>query len=100
MACRRPSRRSQRAASASPGGAQLLGRGDVDLEDLGLPGELAGGAPRERQGPPRAREDDVRTLLLGEPGHGEGQRRVGEDARDEEPLAVEESHCASEVMRR
>ena len=80
--------------------AQLLGRRDVDLEHLGLRRELAGGAPGEREGPACAGEDDLRTLLLGQAGHGEGQRGVGEDARDEEPFAVEKSHCASEVMRR
>ena len=77
-----------------PRRVQLLGRRDVDLQDLGLAGELAGGAPGQRQGASRAREHDVRPFLLRQTGHGEGQRGVGEDAGDEKPLAVEESHCA------
>ena len=81
------------------GGAQLLGRGDVDLQDFGLPGQLAGGAPGEAERPSRPREDDLGALLLGQAGHREGQRRIGEDARDQKPLAVQESHCARERMR-
>src|ERR1700722_9120812 len=91
----------QQAVQAVPAGGegstrrpQLFGRRDVDLEDLGLAGELARGAPSEREGAPRAREHDVRPLLLRQAGHGESQRGVGEDAGDEQPLAVEESHCA------
>ena len=62
--------------------------------------QFAGGPLGEGEGTPCTGEDDLGPLLLGEPGHGEGQRRVREHARDEEPLSVEESHCASEVMRR
>ena len=82
------------------GGAQLVGGRHVDLEDVGLGGQLAGRALGQREGAAGAGEHDVGALFLGQAGHREGQRGVGEDARDEEPLAVEESHCASEVMRR
>ena len=100
MACRRPSRRSQRAASVSPAAASCSGEVTSISRTSGSWGSLRAVRSREGQGTPRAREDDLGALLLGEPGHREGQRRVGEHARDEEPLSVEESHCASEVMRR
>ena len=95
MACSRPSRRSQRSASAAAAAASWSGDGDVDLQDLGLDRELAGGALGQREGAAGAREHDVGPLFLGQPGHGEGQRGVGEDAGDQEPFAVEESHCES-----
>ncbi len=82
------------AGQRGAGGLQLLGRRDVDLEDLGLDGQLAGRAPGQRQGTAGAGEHDLGALLLGQAGHREGQRGVGEDAGDQEPLAVEESHCA------
>ena len=97
----------EQAVEAVPAGGQgvagcgqLLGGGDVDLEHLGRVGELASRALGERQGPPGSRQDDFGALLLGPPGHREGQRGVGEDAGDQEPLAVEESHWVPEVMRR
>ncbi len=93
----------QAIPAGGEGGAgrlQLLGRGDVDLEDLGFAGELARRAPGEREGAPRAREHDVGPLLLRQAGDGEGQRGVGEDAGDEQALAVEEVPLRQEVMRK
>ena len=55
-------------------------------------GQLAGGALRERQAPPGAGEDDLGALLLREAGDAERERGVGEDAGDEDALAVEEGH--------
>jgi hypothetical protein len=72
-----------------PGGGELLGRGDVDLQHVGLGRELAGRPLGEGEGPGRPGQDDLRTLLLGQPGHGEGEGIVGEDTGDHEPLTVE-----------
>ena len=94
MACSNPSRRSHRSASAAPAACQLLGRGDVDLEHFGLAGKLSGRSLGQRQGPTGTGEDDLGPFLLGQLGHGEGQRGIGEHAGDEESLAIEESHCA------
>ena len=48
-----------------------------------------------RQRPAGAGEHDLGPLLLGQLGHAEGERGVGEHAGDEDALAVEESHCVS-----
>ena len=49
MAWRMPSRRSQRSARAFPAACELFGRGDVDLQHVGLAGELPGGPLGERK---------------------------------------------------
>ena len=91
----------EQAVQAIPAGGrggarrlQLLGRGDVDLEDLGLAGSLRAVRRVSDRARPAPDSTIVRPLLLRQAGHGEGKRGVGEDAGDEQPLAVEESHCA------
>jgi hypothetical protein len=56
---------------AGPG--QLLGRRDVDLEDIRFGGELARGPFGQRQGTPGTGEDDLGPFPLGQLGHGEGE---------------------------
>ena len=100
MAWRMPSRRSQRAPRASPAAESCSGEVTSISRTSGSVGSLRRRAPGEAEGAPGPREDDLGALLLGQLGGGEGQGGVGEDAGDQEPLAVEESHWASEVMRR
>ena len=95
MACSSPSRRSQRSASAAPAAASCSGEVTSISSTSGSLGQLAGGPLGQGEGPPGAREHDLGPLLLGQPGHGEGQGGVGEDAGDEEALSVEESHQAT-----
>ena len=93
MACSAPSTRSHRSASSALDGRDVLGRiGHVELEHVGLGRQLAGRALGERQPAPGAGEDDLGPLLLGQLGHAEGERGVGEDAGDEDALAVEQTH--------
>ncbi len=54
MAWSRPSSRSHRSASSAPAAVELVGLGHVDLEHVGLGGQLAGGPPGERQASPGA----------------------------------------------
>ena len=87
------------AVDAAPALAELVADGgdvrrvgDVELEHVGLGGELAGGALGERQPAPGAGEDHLGALLLREAGDAEREGGVGEDAGDEDALAVEEGH--------
>ena len=92
MACTTPSTRPHCSATAVADGVEVLGHGDVELEDVDVGAELAGRARRQAEAPPGAGEDDRGALGLGDPGDGEGQRGVGEDAGDHDVLAVEETH--------
>ena len=111
--CRRPGTRAGRSrwrgagrrggptgsASVGRGRRQLVGLGHVDLEHLGLDGQLAGGPPGEREAPPGPAQHDLGALLLGGPGHGEGQGGVGQHAGDQDALSVEESHAPKGYCR-
>ncbi len=70
-----------------------LGRfGDVDLEHLGLDGQLPGRPPGQGEPPSGSAEDHLGALALRRPGHGEGQRGVGQHPGDENPFTLEQSH--------
>ena len=64
IACSSPSRRPKRSPSVLPP-LEMVGPGDVELEDLGGAGQLARGAPGERQATPGSGEHDLGALLLG-----------------------------------
>jgi hypothetical protein len=71
---------------------QLFGVGHVYLEDVGDLGKLPGHPAGQRQAAAGAREDDFGSFVLGQAGHGESQRCVGQDAGYQDAFAVEESH--------
>ena len=71
----------------------VRGIGHVQLEDRRRRGELAGGPLGERQPPAGPGEHDLGALGLGQLGHTERERRVGEDARDDDVLALEKTHA-------
>ena len=100
IACRTPSSRSQRAASALPAAASCSG----DVTSISSTSASVGSLRAVRRVSDSARPAPESTISApsswAEPRHREGQRRVGQHAGDQEPLAVEESHCATEVMRR
>src|SRR3546814_1791025 len=73
-------------------GDDVVGVGDVELEHLGRLRELAGGALRQREAATGTGEDHLGALLLGDAGHPEREGGVGQDAGDEDALAVEEGH--------
>ncbi len=73
------------------GGFEVGGIGDVDLDHVDRGLELARRALGQRQPPPRSREHQLGPFGLGPAGHAEGQRRVGEHARDEDPLPRQEA---------
>ena len=95
MACSTPSTRSHCGGHVVAHGGDVLGVGHVELEHRRRRRQLAGRALGERQPPAGAGQHDLGALRLGQLGHAEGQRGVGEDAGDDDPLAVEEPHGAS-----
>ena len=78
----------QLAASA----ATWVGSATSSSSTSRLDVELAGRALGEREAPPRPGEHDLGPFSLRQLGHAEGERGVGEDAGDDDVLAVEETH--------
>src|SRR5262249_6078007 len=74
---------------------EVVGVGDVELDDLGLGRELAGGALGEAHDAAERAQHHLRPLLLGEARDTEADRGVVEDAGDEDPLAVEEHQAGT-----
>ena len=70
----------------------MLGVGDVELDDGRLLRQPLGDPLAQRQRPPEVGEDEGGALLLGEPGRGEGDRRLGQHAGDQDLLALENAH--------
>ena len=68
---------------------QLSGLGHVDLQHIGLDGELAGGALGERQPPTGSTQHHLGPFVLGDAGHRERQRRVGQHAGNQNPFSLE-----------
>ena len=77
----------------------LLGLVDVELEDVGWVGQALGDALGDAHATAETGEDDLGPLTLRALGDGEGDRLLGEDAGDEQALAVEE-HRESVGLRR
>ena len=96
IACSAPSTRPHRSASVVANGIDVLGHRHVELEHGRSARQLAGRALGERQTSTRAGEHDLGPLLLRELRDAERQRGVGEHAGDEDALAVEQSHGASD----
>jgi hypothetical protein len=71
----------------------VLGHGDVELVDVDVVAELAGGAAGEAERPAGAGEDDVGSLVERDAGHAERQRGVRQHAGDHDLLAVEQTHA-------
>ena len=71
------------------GGVDLLGIGDVELEHVGRRRQTPRGLLREAHRTAEVRQHDLGAVLLGGARRGEGDRLRGEDARDEELLALE-----------
>jgi hypothetical protein len=69
---------------------QVLGVGDVQLDQRRRLGQPLGDPLDQRQ-PPVPGEHDGGALLLGQPGHRERDRGVGDDAGDQQTLAGEQS---------
>ncbi len=99
----------QRAVQASPSvhdrrrdRADVIGVVDVHLHHVGLRGQLAGDLLGQPHALADVREQDLGALLLRDLGCGEGDAVVGQDAGDEQLLAVEEhaSGASSSVMDR
>jgi hypothetical protein len=74
-------------------GGEVLCAGDVELHDRCRLGQSPRGPTGQPHHPAERREDDLRALLLREPRHMEGDRLVGQHPRDEDALALEESHA-------
>jgi len=62
----------------------------VHLQDVGRRGEAAGAHLGELHPLAEPRQQDLRPLLLGEAGHGEGDALRGEHAGDQELAAIKE----------
>ena len=92
MACSIPSIRSQWEDRLVAAVASWSGSVTSISSTSASVGQLAGRAPGQREPTSRTAQDDLGALALGRPRHGEGQRRVGEDAGDEDSLSIEESH--------
>ena len=73
-------------------GGEVVGVGHVELDDRHGRRQTPGDPARERHGSAERRQDDVRTFLLSKTRHVEGDRLVGEHARDQQALAFEDSH--------
>ncbi len=93
-ACSTPSTRPHLSASADAHVVEVFGHRDVELEHVGRLRQLAGHSLGQAQRPTGAGQHDVGALLLGERGHAERQRGVGEDAGDHDVLAVEQTHAS------
>ncbi|MDH6227607.1 hypothetical protein M2169_004577 [Streptomyces sp. MJP52] len=101
VAAQRVLRREADGVDHAVQGAELLGDhvgeppevlvvGDVQLDDLGRPGQLLGDPLGER-GPGEGGEDDLRALLLGQLRRVEGDGGLQQHAGDQDPLALENS---------
>ena len=93
MACSAPSTPPQRASRSSRTAATWSGSVTSNSSTGGRRGQLAGRPLGQRQPPARPGEDDLGPLLLGQLGHGEAERGVGEHTGDEDALAVEKTHA-------
>ncbi|CAB4879206.1 unannotated protein [freshwater metagenome] len=78
---------------AHPG--EMLGGGDIQLENRRRLRKLAGSALGQAEAPTRPREHHVGALFLRDPCHAEGERCIREDAGDHDVLAVEQTHGTS-----
>ena len=76
------------------GGFQVRGVWSRRSRGRRLPGELAGGPSGQRQASAGAGKHDLGPLFLGELRDCESQGCVGQDAGDEDALAVEDAHAA------
>ena len=70
----------------------MIGLGHIELEHLGFGVEFASRPAGETQPPAGSGQDDVGAFLLRKLGHAECERRVGQDASDQDVLAVEDAH--------
>src|SRR5690242_19754013 len=70
----------------------MLVIGDVELDDRRLLGQPLGDPLAQRQRPPEVGQDDGGALLLRDPRGGERDRGLGQHARDQDLLAVENAH--------
>jgi hypothetical protein len=76
---------------------QVLGVGHVQLDDGRLGRQPAGDRLGEAELAAEGGQDDLRALLLRQPGDVERDRPVREDPGDEELLAVEQTHEVTSV---
>ena len=70
----------------------MIGLGHIELEHFGFGVEFASCSAGETQPPTGSGQDDVGTFLLRELGDAECERRLGQDASDQDVLAVEDAH--------
>ena len=85
-------------ADAIGQGVEVLAVRHVELDQRRGLRQPAGDRRRDLHLPPERRQDDVRALLLGQPGHVEGDRGVREDPGDQQRPAVEQTHGASVAL--
>jgi hypothetical protein len=71
---------------------QVLGVGHVELDDRRLLRQPLGDPLAQRERPAVVGQDDGGALLLGDPRHREGDRLLGQHARDEDLLALQNAH--------
>jgi hypothetical protein len=69
---------------------EVLGVRDVELDDGGLLRQPLGDPLAQRQRATEVGQHDGGALVLGEPGGGERDRRLGQHAGDEDLLALED----------
>ena len=72
---------------------QVLGVGDVELDDRRLLRQPLGDPLAQRQRPPEVGQDDGGALLLRDARRREGDRRLGQHAGDQDRLALEDAHA-------
>jgi hypothetical protein len=71
---------------------QVLGVGDVELDDRRLLRQSLGDPLAQRHGPAEVRQDDGGALLLRQARRRVGDRRLGQYARDQDLLAFQNAH--------
>jgi hypothetical protein len=75
----------------------VLGVGHVEFDDRYGFGQ-ASGDPLDQREPAEPGQHDGRALFLGEPGHGKGDRLLGDHTGDEQPLPRHQSgHDTSKI---